>query len=67
MFPVGTMHAAVFGTRFVAWESNATYRPPALIVESLLWPLAGVPSSVTVMRVVAGVHPAGAPMHVSRS
>jgi hypothetical protein len=65
--PRGPAHTEVPGKTFVACESNATNLPSELIEEKRLWPFAGEPSSVIVMRIVLGVHPEGALMHVSRS
>jgi hypothetical protein len=60
--------ADVLGRIFPALESKATYLPSALIEESRLWPTTGTLSLVvTVMRIVLGVQPVGAPMQVSRS
>jgi hypothetical protein len=57
----------VFGTRFVALESKATYRPLAEMVGDRLLPLGSDPSFATETRIVAGVQPAGAPRQVSRT
>jgi hypothetical protein len=65
--PSGPLQTDVFGSRFVAWESNATKRPSPLTEESRLWPFVGDPSSVTEIRIVLGVQPADAdPKQVSR-
>ena len=48
-------------TRLFASEANATNRPFALIDGERLAPFGSVPSKPTETRVVAGVHPAGAP------
>ena len=42
--PAGPWHIELLGRRFVAWESNATYRPSALIEESRLWAFTAEPS-----------------------
>jgi hypothetical protein len=55
------------GRILVALLSKATYLPSALMAESRLWPLTAEPSNVTVILVVLGVQPGGAPTQVSRS
>jgi hypothetical protein len=65
--PIDAAHTSVFGKMFVAPESKATKRPSAVIAESRLCPFTAEPSWVTVMRIVEGMHPEGAPMQVSRS
>src|SRR5437667_6450953 len=52
-------------TRLVAAERNATNRPSALMDEPWLFPCS--PDEDTDARTVEGVHPAGAPKHVSRT
>ena len=54
------------GRRFVASELKATKRPSALMDGAPLDAFAELPSDAIETRVVAGEHPAGAPMHVSR-
>jgi hypothetical protein len=49
------------GTKLVAPDAKAMYRPSALIEKSS----ANVPSPATETDVVAGVHSEGAPVHIS--
>ncbi len=51
------------GTKSVALDAKAMYRPSALMEGSS----ANVPSPATETDVVAGVHPEGAPVHISRT
>ena len=44
------------GTRFVAFDRNATYRPSALIDGDELAPFAGKPSNVWLARIVCGLN-----------
>jgi hypothetical protein len=53
--------------RFVAADTNVTYRPVASIVAEEVAPLACVPPVETETRCVEGVQPAGAPAQVSRT
>lgn len=55
-----------FGVRFFAAESNATYRPFALITGTVLASSASEPLEATDNRVVLGEQPTGAPWQVSR-
>ncbi len=62
----GTTPDAGPATRFVASDSKATYRPSALIEGRPLAAFAMLPSNAMEISVVAGVHPAGPPIQVSR-
>jgi len=57
----------VFVARFVAEDSNTTYRPFALRYGESLGPLANEPSAAMETSEVAGTQPVGAPAHVSRT
>src|SRR5437868_7581805 len=53
-------------TRFSAAELKPTNRPPALTEGEVLGPFASAPAELMETRLVCGVQPPGAPMHVSR-
>ena len=54
-------------TRFAAEDTNATYRPSALIDGEMLSPSAGLLLNPSDSSDVDGVQPAGAPAQVSRT